>query len=423
MIIEIRPIIEKMRLKRKAWQLKRGLHLRKTHKVPHLTLVYNFTPKSMSPSTLCEIIRAVAVKYGRLRYSYNGYEVRKGEGGYVFSYKIEPSPELKRFRRELYRAIKLYVNEDPVGAKFNANGEDEYWFHAAISFHMDPLEARRVGDFIDGRVEDVSPVNHSIIESEVIRIPIIMKGKIAYEYDMLLDKVLSRREALSDYYKRLSFAKYREMERMEIKKPAHRRMPTAWIMSDTHFYHEPIIDFTGRPFSDIKEMNEILVSNWNNTVSPSDTVYFLGDLALGRERDPPKRAKPWLTESVAAKLNGKKIFINGNHDPLGFGEYWKEIEYKGIRFLLIHNPKGAEEDWPGDRKRELKKCIQQLSNSNTWTICGHTHNGNLVDTPFINFGKKRVNVSAELIRYTPIELDKVVSLIRSPMKANIISYK
>ena len=36
--------------------------------------------------------------------------------------------------------------------------------------------------------------------------------------------------------------------------------------SDTHFYHEAIIGFCHRPFTDKKDMNEKLIENWNSVV-------------------------------------------------------------------------------------------------------------------------------------------------------------
>lgn len=441
MIIEVRPIIEKVGLKRKSRELRFGLRLRKTHKVPHLTLLYDFRPNNMAPQELAEIVKTTAAKYGRLRYRYNGYEIKNGSNGYVLTFKIEPSLELRKFRYELYRNLKPYINEDPRTTNFNSKTEEDYWFHAAISFHMNSSEARRAEDFIDGIENNsftsklssflfgskstvkrsLSPINHSIMDSEAIRIPIIMKQKIAYEYDTLLGRVLNRREALSSYYQRQTLSKYRELENLEIKTAMHKAKPTTWLISDTHFYHEPIIGFTSRPFYDIREMNDILLSNWNNVISPKDTVYFLGDLALGRERDPPKRAKPELTHMWQERLNGKKIFINGNHDPLVFGEYWKDIgEYEGIRFLLIHRPTGAEDDWPEAQKRELDSLMANSDRENVWIIHGHTHNSDLVNYPFINYKKRTVNVSIELIRYKPIELAKIIGLIQQEKKENLL---
>lgn len=433
MIIEVRPIIEKVILKRKSRELRFGLRLRKTHKVPHLTLLYDFRPNNRAPHELAEIVKSTAAKYGRLRYRYNGYEINKGTNGYVLTFKIEPSLELRKFRYELYRNLKPYINEDPSTAEFNSKSEEDYWFHAAISFHMNSSEASRAEDFIYGNANNsftpklsnflfgskstvkrgLSPINHAIMDSEAIRISVIMKQRIAYEYDTLLGRVLNRKEALSSYYQRLTLSKYRELENLEIKTSMHKSNPTTWLISDTHFYHKPIVSFTSRPFYDIREMNDILLSNWNNVISPKDTVYFLGDLALGRERDPPKRAKPELTRMWEERLNGKKIFINGNHDPLVFGEYWKDIgEYKGIRFLLIHKPTGAEDDWPAHKKLELDRLMANMGREGAWIIHGHTHNGDLINYPFINYKKRTVNVSADLIGYKPIELDTIVELIK-----------
>ena len=421
LIIEVRPFIEKMRLKRKIRTLKSELHLSKTHKVPHLTLVYDFRPNDMAPYKIAEIIKNTAKKYGRLRYRYNGYEVKQGANGYVFGFKIEPSPELRKFRYELHENLAQYISEDSRTASFNAKSEHEYWFHSAIAFRMGSSSARRAEDFINGIFHEpfltglfklvlgqkgVRQItnSHLIIDSEAIRIPIIMRQRIAYEYDTLLGQILNRKEALSGYYKKQTLSKYRELENLEVKKSSHRTNPTTWLISDTHFYHEPIISFTSRPFYDIREMNEVLMNNWNNLISPKDTVYFLGDLALGRDRDPPKRAKPELTETYEHKLNGKKVFINGNHDPADFGEKSKIIEHSGIKFMLVHDPKDAKE-------------------FDGWVIHGHTHNSDLVNTPFINFDKKRINVSVELIGYKPIDFDKVVKLIKNPMKKNILYYK
>lgn len=419
MIIEVRPIIEKQRLKSKTRELKRHLYLRKTHKVPHLTLIYNFRPDNIAPHVLGQMIASVARKYGRLRYRYDGFEIKKGKRGYVLAFKIMPSIELRKFRYDLYKTLKSHILEDTRTSDFNQNGEEDYWFHAAIAFQMDINAAKRAEKFINKKssrpmakgflgffksVEQRTPNNHPIIDSEVVRIPIIMDMRIAYEYDTLLGKVLNRKEALSGEYTRQTLSKYRELENIEVKNTAHKSKPATWLLSDTHFYHEPIIRMASRPFYDIREMNNILVSNWNNTISQKDLVYFLGDLALGRDRDPPKRAKPDLTQMFADKLNGKKVFINGNHDPESFGEKSKIIEYKGIKFMLVHDPKDAQK-------------------FDGWVIHGHTHNNDLVNTPFINFEKKTINVSVELIGYKPINFDTIVNLITESNKDNILYYK
>ena len=45
-----------------------------------------------------------------------------------------------------------------------------------------------------------------------------------------------------------------------------------FVTSDLHFGHRNILKFCNRPFSDIKEMSEKLISNWNEVVGKNDIV-------------------------------------------------------------------------------------------------------------------------------------------------------
>lgn len=56
-------------------------------------------------------------------------------------------------------------------------------------------------------------------------------------------------------------------------------MSEIFFIADTHFGHNEIIKYENRPFSDTDEMDRILISNWNNTVSNNDTVFMLGDFS------------------------------------------------------------------------------------------------------------------------------------------------
>lgn len=77
-----------------------------------------------------------------------------------------------------------------------------------------------------------------------------------------------------------------------------------------HFNHKNIIkaDFGSHyrsQFSSIDEMNALIIHNWKAKISENDTVYVLGDIALG---DPQKGAE------IISSLPGKKILLMGNHD-------------------------------------------------------------------------------------------------------------
>ena len=54
-------------------------------------------------------------------------------------------------------------------------------------------------------------------------------------------------------------------------------MPKNFYISDLHLGHGNVIRFDGRPFGDVAEMEQALISNWNSRVGRDDTVYILGD--------------------------------------------------------------------------------------------------------------------------------------------------
>ena len=54
-----------------------------------------------------------------------------------------------------------------------------------------------------------------------------------------------------------------------------------FFTADQHFGHKSIIEYCNRPFSDVEEMNEALIENWNKTVDNNDKIFVLGDFALG----------------------------------------------------------------------------------------------------------------------------------------------
>jgi calcineurin-like phosphoesterase family protein len=64
-------------------------------------------------------------------------------------------------------------------------------------------------------------------------------------------------------------------------------MAKVFFTSDTHFNHANIISYCSRPFSSADEMNREIIARWNAVVGPEDTVYHLGDFAMGRPFEMP----------------------------------------------------------------------------------------------------------------------------------------
>lgn len=77
--------------------------------------------------------------------------------------------------------------------------------------------------------------------------------------------------------------------------------------SDIHAFHKNIIKYDSRPFFTVSEMNNALITNWNNKVTSKDTIYVLGDVSWGNESE---------TDWFISQLNGTKHLIIGNHDKV-----------------------------------------------------------------------------------------------------------
>ena len=83
-------------------------------------------------------------------------------------------------------------------------------------------------------------------------------------------------------------------------------MTKIFFTSDTHFNHKNILTYCpNRPYGSIEEMNADMVRIWNDTVGVEDTVYFIGDFAMGQ--------KQYHVEFMNA-LNGTIKIVPGNHD-------------------------------------------------------------------------------------------------------------
>jgi calcineurin-like phosphoesterase family protein len=94
-----------------------------------------------------------------------------------------------------------------------------------------------------------------------------------------------------------------------------------FYISDLHFGHEKILELDKRPVGTVEE-NEILLSkNWNKAVRDTDIVYILGDSSY---YDYEK------TMRLFKRLNGKKMFLRGNHDK------WME-EYESKRKICRYH--------------------------------------------------------------------------------------
>lgn len=165
--------------------------------------------------------------------------------------------------------------------------------------------------------------------------------------------------------------------------------PDTWIISDTHFFHENIGKYCNRP----ENWQELIIQNWNDRVTPDDTVLHLGDFALG---------KKYHFELLTGVLNGRLLLIQGNHDRLSRAF----CEAHGVNLI-----KDSIQIELGDRVKLIfsHRPIVPLENGYI-NLHGHIHN--LPPPPEgSNLGPNHINMSVEVREYRPWRLHEIIKQI------------
>lgn len=164
-------------------------------------------------------------------------------------------------------------------------------------------------------------------------------------------------------------------------------MSNVFVISDLHFSHEAVLRFCPeeRPFKTTEQMNEVLIDNWNRTVTKRDTVWVLGDVSF---------AKTWEeTADLLDQLKGNKNLILGNHDLRVPASKWltkfRKVEPMRIvdNMILTHIPVHTS----------------QLEFRWSHNVHGHLHNKVVMDDGHLSKPDIRyINVSCERTGLRPL---------------------
>jgi len=114
-----------------------------------------------------------------------------------------------------------------------------------------------------------------------------------------------------------------------------------WFTADWHLYHENVIRYCNRPFDSVEEMDQTIIQRFNDRVGPGDMVYFLGDFCF----KPPKSVEVW---DIIDHLNGRIVFIKGNHDTrntLNTRITALELNLSNTSMYLVHDPAHANPNY------------------------------------------------------------------------------
>lgn len=173
-----------------------------------------------------------------------------------------------------------------------------------------------------------------------------------------------------------------------------------WLSSDTHFGHNKEFLYGPRGFTNVKEMNEAIIENWNSVVKPEDITYLLGDVMLGDNN---------AGLDCLKELNGLIYVIWGNHctdtrkkllsalpNVITLG-YAHQFKYGKLSIYLSHYPTLTT-------NYDDKHFSQHVL-----SLHGHTHQKtNWLDpkNPFL------YHVGLDSHNNTPVHIDEVITDIR-----------
>ena len=380
---------------------------------PHVTLFGPLTlNEGVSSRQMLDTIAEVAAAYDPLPFTLDDWEMREGMHGSVIAIPVRPSDPLKKLTSSLADVLSPLVKSHNV---WDAQ-PDNKWFHVTVANHLNPqtavsvfsrlagngkvtqvqkrssvgifsfLKKRLLHLFGGGERDAVRPIK---LDESGLRITVMQGESILAEYDLLTKRWITGDHRHSNKSWQSTLALFRQHAGFERTDPLSWNPDDIFLIADLHLGHANIIRYCSRPFlvSDVREMDHVLIKNWNYTVSSLNHIFCLGDLRYGKDA--------LSAIQYRKKLKGNITFIQGNHDDPELGAVPSvTLNYQGFTFLLIHDPASAPREFDG------------------WMIHGHHHNNDLGHYPFIDFEHRRINVCAEVIGYVPLSLTVLSSILQ-----------
>ena len=180
-------------------------------------------------------------------------------------------------------------------------------------------------------------------------------------------------------------------------------MSEIFFTSDTHFCHNKGFLYEPRGFTNVDDMNEAIIENWNKVVKPHDIVYHLGDTILNDNEKGIECFK---------RLNGRIFLIFGNHDSEArrnalFTTCIHKMDGGWYAFVIKH---GKQSIYLSHYPTLTSNFDDKHFNQHVINLHGHTHqqtNWLQVDNPFM------YHVGVDSHNCTPVHIDEILTDIRN----------
>lgn len=204
---------------------------------------------------------------------------------------------------------------------------------------------------------------------------------------------------------------------IKITTPENATHDQIWFTADLHLMHARIIELCRRPFADLGDMHAQIVDNFNQSISPNDVVYVLGDTFLVRDNI---RAALDDIGSILSTINGQLNFILGNHDDRGkltivVNEVNRKVGYNKLRVIVddrvclsVPDPQAFN----GHQKIILDHYPLRAwdgAHRGSWHLYGHVHACRKFVSDDQNFGYT-TDVGIDACNYHPVAYSYIKKL-------------
>lgn len=202
---------------------------------------------------------------------------------------------------------------------------------------------------------------------------------------------------------------------------------TTYFTADQHFgCPQEIFYIFGRPFKTVEEHDFALFEAWYQNVKPEDTVYVLGDVAVGTNAT--------KVAGLMADLPGKKFLIPGHHDLAGLEEENKEhvleafhkagfeVASKKYTTIILPTRKGEVKvrlchyPYYYEASKDVLISEYPVNDENLPLLHGHAHR----ETKFNSYNKLEYNVSVDANNFKLVSENEVIEWLETLQTEGII---
>ena len=150
-------------------------------------------------------------------------------------------------------------------------------------------------------------------------------------------------------------------------------------------------------------MNSTIIKNHNSRVASNDIVFMNGDFCFRNSAGGKKgEGETYKAEHYLKQLNGRFVFIKGNHDRNNSLKTIIErliISYGGKRVNIVHNPIHADSNY-------------------AINLVGHVHNN--WEFRKLNHKSDMINIGIDVWNFRPVTFEEIMKKYNTWKKASHI---